>query len=49
MKQCDGKHVLFGEVIEGWEVLDMIEAVETDSEGRPQHEIVIADCGLLEE
>ena len=20
MKQCDGKHVVFGEVVEGWEV-----------------------------
>ena len=49
-KKLSGKHVVFGEVVSGFEVLDAIEAAgaETDSAngGRPSVEIVIADCGV---
>lgn len=44
----DGKHVVFGRVVEGQEVLDMIEAVPTDSEGKPKQSVIIAESGVLE-
>jgi peptidylprolyl isomerase len=46
----DDKHVVFGSVVEGFDVLDKIEAVATLS-GKPARRISIADCGevLLEE
>ena len=31
----DGKHVVFGEVIKGWEVLDAIEAMKTNEKDEP--------------
>jgi cyclophilin family peptidyl-prolyl cis-trans isomerase len=31
----DGKHVVFGEVVKGWEVLDAIEAMKTNSNDEP--------------
>jgi peptidyl-prolyl isomerase F (cyclophilin D) len=38
--------VVFGKVIEGFEVLDAIEAVGT-ANGRPTAKVVIEDCGEL--
>jgi len=35
--------------VEGFEVLDMIEAVPTNPEGKPEVTVVIADCGILED
>jgi len=43
--QCDGKHVIFGEVISGFEVLDAIEKVGT-SGGEPSVPVTITDCGV---
>jgi peptidylprolyl isomerase len=43
----DGKHVVFGELLEGLELLQMIEGKGSRS-GRPMAEVVIADCGLLD-
>ena len=31
----DGKNTVFGRVLEGWDVLDRMEAVEVDRKGRP--------------
>jgi cyclophilin family peptidyl-prolyl cis-trans isomerase len=42
----DGKHVVFGEVIDGLDVVKKIEAVGT-SEGDTTQRVVIADCGEL--
>jgi len=42
----DGKHVVFGSVIEGLNVVKEIEAVGTGS-GRPSKAVVIADSGQL--
>ena len=40
----DGKHVVFGEVVEGMEVLEAIEATGTRN-GATSKKVVIEDCG----
>ena len=42
----DGKHVVFGEVLEGFDVAKKIEALGTQS-GRPSKRIVVVDSGEL--
>lgn len=42
----DGKHVVFGHVVEGLEVVQAIEEQGTQG-GQPRKAIVIADCGQL--
>lgn len=45
LPSLDGKHVVFGEVVDGIEVLDKIAAVATDNKQRPLERVVIVDCG----
>jgi len=42
----DGKHVVFGKVTKGLELVTAIEKLGTDS-GKPKGKVVIADCGQL--
>ncbi|CAL8462976.1 g2510 [Coccomyxa elongata] len=45
--QCDGKHVVFGRVVQGHEVLRRIDEEAASSTGVPRVDVTIADCGLL--
>jgi len=42
----DGKHVVFGKVIEGMMVVREIEKVSLNEEGDTRLPVVIADCGV---
>ena len=43
----DGKHVVFGEVKDGLDVLKEIEELETDDNDRPKTDCFIIRCGLV--
>ncbi|XP_951815.1 cyclophilin, putative [Theileria annulata] len=43
----DGKHVVFGKVVEGLEFLDELENVETGPSDRPVNDVVIVNCGSV--
>ena len=43
----DGRHVVFGVVESGWDVVKKIESMGSRS-GSPQAKVVISDCGVLE-
>ena len=42
----DGKHVVFGKVVEGMDVVSLIESVGSKG-GKTSKEVVIKDCGQL--
>ncbi|OMH80590.1 Peptidyl-prolyl cis-trans isomerase D [Zancudomyces culisetae] len=44
----DGKHVVFGQVLKGFDVVREIENTKTDSNDRPLKECLISNCGVLE-
>uniref|UniRef100_A0AC35UEU8 Peptidyl-prolyl cis-trans isomerase n=1 Tax=Rhabditophanes sp. KR3021 TaxID=114890 RepID=A0AC35UEU8_9BILA len=45
----DGKHVVFGKVIEGYKIVEQIENTKTARGDAPVNPIIIADCGELKE
>lgn len=46
----DGRHVVFGEVVEGFNVLKQLEAIGTRTErGIPKKKAVIVDCGEIKD
>lgn len=47
MPKLDGKHVVFGRVISGMDIVSKVESAGTQS-GKPLFEVKIADCGELE-
>ncbi|KAH9902507.1 cyclophilin-like domain-containing protein [Cubamyces lactineus] len=50
LRECphlNGKHVVFGRVIRGFEIIQRITEVPTDEKDRPRAPVVIANCGEL--
>ncbi|XP_065589778.1 peptidyl-prolyl cis-trans isomerase B [Cyrtonyx montezumae] len=44
----DGKHVVFGKVLEGMDVVRKVESTKTDSRDKPLKDVTIVDCGTIE-
>lgn len=44
----DGRHVVFGEVLEGYDIVEKIENVETQPGDKPLKTVKIAKSGELE-
>ena len=43
----DNKHVVFGIIISGFDLVGKIENVEVDEKSKPLNDITITKCGLL--
>lgn len=43
----NGKHVVFGEVADGMDIVRSIERMKTDGDDRPKESVVIDNCGVL--
>lgn len=41
----DGRHVVFGKILSGMDVVRKIEATKTDNRDKPEDDVVIANCG----
>jgi len=44
----DGKHVVFGEVVEGMDVVRLIEGVGKGENDKPKEDVVVEDCGEID-
>ncbi|XP_042351973.1 peptidyl-prolyl cis-trans isomerase B [Plectropomus leopardus] len=44
----DGKHVVFGKVLEGMEVVRKIEKTLTDARDKPLKDVIIHECGKID-
>ena len=50
LKDCpwlNGKHVVFGQVIKGMDVVKEVEAVDADGQDKPKINVVIENCGEI--
>jgi len=44
----DGRHVVFGKILEGMDIVRKIEATKTNARDKPDKDVVIADSGSIE-
>ena len=47
LTKLDGKHVVFGKVVEGLEALSIVESRASSESGKPVLPTIITDCGVL--
>ncbi|CCE79340.1 Piso0_001397 [Millerozyma farinosa CBS 7064] len=47
LPHLDGKHVVFGKVVEGFDIIHTIESVETDAQESPKSQVLITNCGEM--
>ena len=47
LPHLDGKHVVFGEVVDGMDVFRQIENVSCGENDKPDVDVIIADCGEM--
>ena len=47
LESLNGENVVFGKVVEGIDVVKMIESIETDDDDAPTERVFIADCGEI--
>jgi cyclophilin family peptidyl-prolyl cis-trans isomerase len=45
----DGKHVVFGKVVSGMDVVYKLERIPVDHNDKPIHEIIVQDSGIIED
>ena len=43
----DGKHVVFGKVVEGMDIVRMVEKTRTGRNDKPERDVTIAQCGEM--
>ncbi len=48
LQHLDGKHVVFGMVVKGYEIIKKIEKLQTNENDVPYEEVRVIDCGLEE-
>ena len=42
----DGRYVVFGKVVKGYDVLETLSSMPTDKMSRPRHKVVVEKCGV---
>ena len=42
----NGKHVIFGKVINGFEIINKLNNIKIDNNDKPINDIIISDCGI---
>ncbi len=47
LAKLHGKYVVFGELAEGWDVLERLDAVGGGADGKPTMPVWIGECGQL--
>tara|TARA_A100001015_G_scaffold296007_1_gene375685 strand:+ start:159 stop:878 length:720 start_codon:yes stop_codon:yes gene_type:complete len=43
----DGKHVVFGKVVKGMDMIEYIEKLRTDENDKPIDSVIISNCGVI--
>jgi cyclophilin family peptidyl-prolyl cis-trans isomerase len=49
VQQLDGKHAIFGRVLEGQEIVEAIAAVPRDARDRPRADVIMERVTILEQ